>query len=57
MDLRFTVNNLASEGQKLMADVRSGGGTISKLIYDPTLYDEIRAPINRLNALLEGLFR
>jgi len=49
------MNSLASEGQKLMADVRTGGGTISKLIYDDSLYQEIRAPIKRLNDLLAGL--
>ena len=43
---------IASEGQSLLADVRNGKGTVSKLIYDDALYQEIRSPIKRVDAIL-----
>src|SRR6516165_2100176 len=41
-ELYDRLNGIASEGQSLLADVRKGQGTISKLIYDDALYQEIR---------------
>src|SRR5579871_703377 len=36
-ELYDRLNGIAAEGQKLLTDVRSGNGTISKLIYDDSL--------------------
>ena len=35
--------------------MRTGNGTISKLIYDDSLYQEVRAPLKRIDAMLADL--
>ena len=35
--------------------MRTGNGTLSKLIYDDTLYHEMRAPLQRVDAMLADL--
>ena len=37
--------------------MRTGNGTISKLIYDDALYQDMRAPLKRIDAMLAGLAR
>jgi phospholipid/cholesterol/gamma-HCH transport system substrate-binding protein len=49
------LNAIAAEGQKLLTDVRKGNGTLSKLIYDDKLYQEVRAPLQRVDAILADL--
>jgi len=36
----------------ILADVRAGKGTIGKLIYDPTLYDQAKEAAAHGNAML-----
>src|SRR5437764_971018 len=50
-----TASGIATEVQTLLADVRHGHGTISKLIYDDSLYQELRSPIKRVDAILADL--
>ena len=35
--------------------MRNGRGTLSKLIYDDSLYQEVRAPLKRIDAMLADL--
>jgi phospholipid/cholesterol/gamma-HCH transport system substrate-binding protein len=52
-ELYGRMNGIASELQKILADVRTSNGTISKLFHDEgTLYEEFRAPIKRIDAML-----
>ena len=48
-------NGIASEGQKLLADVRNGNGSISKLLYSDEFYQELRSPIRRIDKMLADL--
>lgn len=55
-ELYKRLNGIATEGQQLLADVRHGNGTISKLLYDDSpesLYNQIQGPIKRIDAILD----
>ncbi len=50
------MNAIAAEAQKILTDVRTSNGTISKLIHDQgALYDDFRAPIKRIDAMLADI--
>src|ERR1017187_4145860 len=52
-ELYGRMNGIASELQKILSDVRTSNGTISKLFHDEgALYEEFRAPIKRIDAML-----
>jgi phospholipid/cholesterol/gamma-HCH transport system substrate-binding protein len=52
-ELYTRMNGIASELQKILSDVRTSNGTISKLFHDEgALYEEFRAPIKRIDAML-----
>ena len=44
-----------AETQKVMGALSSGKGTIGRLLYDDTLYQEVRAPIARIDNLVQGI--
>ena len=44
-----------AEMQGLLADVRHGKGTLSKLLYEDGLYNDLQAPIKRIDAMLADL--
>jgi phospholipid/cholesterol/gamma-HCH transport system substrate-binding protein len=47
------MNGIAAELQKILTDVRTSNGTISKLFHDEgALYEEFRAPLKRIDAML-----
>ena len=45
----------ANAFRQIMLDVRAGEGTLGKLIYDPTLYDEFVATTNETRRVLNNL--
>jgi len=52
-ELYGRANGIASELQKILTDVRTSNGTISKLFHDEgALYEEFRAPVKRIDAML-----
>lgn len=52
-ELYNRTNGIASELQKILTDVRTSNGTISKLFHDEgALYEEFRAPMKRIDAML-----
>src|SRR5579871_1426797 len=52
-ELYGRMNGIASELQKILADVRTADGTVSKLFHDQgALYEDFRAPIKRIDAML-----
>jgi phospholipid/cholesterol/gamma-HCH transport system substrate-binding protein len=52
-ELYSRMNGIASELQKILADVRTSNGTVSKLFHDEgALYNEFRAPIKRIDDML-----
>ena len=52
-ELYGRMNGIAAELQKILVDVRTSDGTVSKLIHDKgALYDDFRAPIKRIDDML-----
>ncbi|HTS31659.1 MAG TPA: MlaD family protein [Bryobacteraceae bacterium] len=52
-ELYTRMNGIASEIQKILTDVRTADGSVSKVLHDQgALYDDIRAPIKRIDAML-----
>jgi phospholipid/cholesterol/gamma-HCH transport system substrate-binding protein len=52
-ELYGRMNGIASELQGILSDVRTSNGTVSKLFHDEgALYEEFRAPIKRIDAML-----
>ncbi|HEV3198093.1 MAG TPA: MlaD family protein [Bryobacteraceae bacterium] len=52
-ELYGRMNGIASELQKILADLRTSNGTISKLFHDEgALYEEFRAPVKRIDSML-----
>ena len=52
-ELYGRMNGIADELQKILTDVRTSNGSISKLFHDEgALYEEFRAPLKRIDAML-----
>lgn len=55
-ELYGRMNGVASEVQKILTDVRTSNGTISKLFHDEgALYQEFRGPLKRIDAILADI--
>jgi phospholipid/cholesterol/gamma-HCH transport system substrate-binding protein len=52
-ELYTRMNGVASEVQKILVDMRTSNGTVSKLLHDEgALYQDFRAPLKRIDAML-----
>jgi phospholipid/cholesterol/gamma-HCH transport system substrate-binding protein len=52
-ELYSRMNGIAAELQKILTDVRTSNGSVSKLLHDNgALYDDFRAPMKRIDAML-----
>ncbi len=50
------MNGVASELQKILTDVRTSNGTVSKLFHDEgALYEDFRAPLKRIDAMMADI--
>jgi len=49
------LNAIASEGQRLLADVRTGNGSLSKLLYSPDFYNQAVGLEKRVDDMLAAV--